>query len=101
MFPLLLLFSQYSRTPLYIASQKGHTGVVELLLQHNADRNISDEVSHLMMRLHVHVSAAINQCIMYIQYVVLCVLECFHYYYYSHRLMSPYCIQHHGRDTLV
>ena len=63
MFPLLLLFSQDGKTPLYIASREGHTGVVELLLQHNADPNISDEVSHSMMRLHAHVS--ITQCIMY------------------------------------
>ena len=69
MFPLLLLFSQDGKTPLYIASWKGHTGVVELLLQHNAVPNISDEVSHSMMRLHVHVS--INQCIMYM-YSVVC-----------------------------
>ena len=61
MFPLLLLFSQDGNTPLYIASQKGHTGVVELLLQHNADPNISDKVSQSLMRLHVHVS--ITQCI--------------------------------------
>ncbi len=63
-------------TPLYIASQEGHTGVVELLLQHNADPNISDEVSHSMIGLHVHVS--ITQCII----IVLCVLECFNCYYY-------------------
>ena len=63
MFPLLLLFSQVGVTPLYIASEKGHTGIVELLLQHNADPNISDVVSHSMMRIHVHVS--ITQCIMY------------------------------------
>ena len=69
MFPLLLLFSQVGETSLYTASQEGHTGVVELLLQHNADPNISDKVSHLMMRLHVHVS--ITQCIMYM-YSVVC-----------------------------
>ena len=63
MFPLLLLFSQNRCTPLYIASQEGHTGVVELLLQHNAEPNISDEVSHSMTRLHVHVSIA--QCMMW------------------------------------
>ena len=61
MFPLLLLFSQDGKTPLNRASREGHTGVVELLLQHNADPNISDEVSHSMMRIHV----SINQCIMY------------------------------------
>ena len=61
MLPLLLLFSQYGKTPLYIASREGHTGVVELLIQHNADPNISDVVSHSMMRIHV----SINQCIMY------------------------------------
>ena len=50
----LLLFSQVGKTPLYVASEKGHTGIVELLLQHNADPNISEEVSHSMMRLHAH-----------------------------------------------
>ncbi len=59
---LLFLFSQDGVTPMYRASYKGHTAVVELLLQHNADPNISDKVSHSMMRLHVNVS--ITQYIM-------------------------------------
>ena len=64
MFPLLLLFSQDGETPLYIASWEGHTGVVELLLQHNANPNIGDEVSHSMMRfckiVHIHTHTLID-----------------------------------------
>ncbi|CAH0477248.1 unnamed protein product [Peronospora belbahrii] len=33
----------YQQTPLHIASRKGHSAVVELLLQHNAAANLPDE----------------------------------------------------------
>ena len=59
MFQLLhvLLFSQVGESPLYTASWEGHTGVVELLLQHNADLNISDEVSHSIMYMYLLINA--------------------------------------------
>ena len=42
----LLLSLQGGETPLYIASQNGHTDVVRILLENKADPNISDEVSY-------------------------------------------------------
>ncbi len=46
MLPLFL--QQDGKTPLYAPSMFGHTEVVKILLQHNADPNIiSDEVSCL------------------------------------------------------
>ena len=38
------LHMQDGKTPMYIASQHGHTDIVRLLLENKADPNISDEV---------------------------------------------------------
>ena len=41
---LSLLFLQDGETPLYVASQKGHIELVQILLQKNVDVNISKKV---------------------------------------------------------
>ena len=42
----LLLSPQDGETPLYIASHNGHTDVVRILLENEANPNISDAVSY-------------------------------------------------------
>ena len=43
-----MLRTQTGKTPLYCASISGHRAVVELLLDNDADTNISDEVMFLV-----------------------------------------------------
>ena len=52
MYVSLLLSPQDGDTPLYIASLFGHTDVVRLLLENNADPNISDNVSYSIIPFH-------------------------------------------------
>ena len=48
----LLLSPQDGDTPLSGASFNGHTDVVRLLLENEADPNISDEVSYSIISIH-------------------------------------------------
>ena len=43
-----MLHTQTGKTALYCASIKGHRAIVELLLENDADTNISDEVMFLV-----------------------------------------------------
>ena len=43
-----ILLSQNGFTPLYVASQKGHSQVAELLLSKGADVNLLDQVQYYM-----------------------------------------------------
>ena len=38
---------QYGKSPLHVAVEKGHSGVVDILLKHGADVNIQDRVRNL------------------------------------------------------
>ena len=42
---LCIVISQDGATPLWMASQNGHSSIVDLLLRHGGDPNIADEVS--------------------------------------------------------
>ena len=41
----LFIVVQDGTTPLFMASQNGHTNVVDVLLRHGADPNLADHVS--------------------------------------------------------
>ena len=41
----LFIVVQDGTTPLYVASQNGHTNVVDVLLRHGADPNLAKHVS--------------------------------------------------------
>ena len=41
----LFIVVQDGATPLFMASQNGHTNVVDVLLRHGADPNLADHVS--------------------------------------------------------
>ena len=55
LYVLLLLSPQDGQTPLYRASDNGHTDVVRLLLENKADPNISDKVSYSESVIPFHV----------------------------------------------
>ena len=40
----LLSFKKYQKTPLYVASEKGHEAIVKLLLEKGGDPNAKDDV---------------------------------------------------------
>ena len=40
----LLSFKKYQKTPLYVASEKGHEAIVKLLLEKGGDPNAKDRV---------------------------------------------------------
>ena len=46
---ILLFYTQDGRTPAYVASQKGHTKSLELLLSNNADVNAAANVQQFEM----------------------------------------------------
>ena len=45
-------FPQNCATPLYIASQNGHSDVVNILVRNGADINLADEVWRLQSTTH-------------------------------------------------
>ena len=45
---------QYGRTPVYCASQKGNTAVVELLIENGADVTLCDKVYSPMREQKIH-----------------------------------------------
>ena len=49
---ITVISPQYSGTPLYHASSRGHTDVVRLLLENKADLNIGDTVSYSIIPFH-------------------------------------------------
>ena len=51
---ICLLLQQDEWTALHYASSKGHTDVVELLLNHNADINVVTKVTYIMRMIVVY-----------------------------------------------
>ena len=48
------IFFKHYKTPLYLASQEGHTAIVQMLVRAGADVNIPDVVSGTIMLQHVY-----------------------------------------------
>ena len=60
-----IVISQDGATPLWMASQNGHSTIVDLLMRHGGDPNIADEVSspfpfHVTMVLYPTKSGSLH-----------------------------------------